>query len=156
MMPIQRPLITADFVQGTMQYSDHYPGDPENIRIVIPIIISGGNEDITVRAIVDTGGYCILNPRYANEINSPRLGLDLTQIWVRGVKYSGYMHLIPIKLYPFDGIGVEVEANVFVPKLRDNEEWNLPNFLGYKGFLEKIRFAVDPDNSQFYFGALGE
>jgi hypothetical protein len=34
--------------------------------------------------------------------------------------------------------------------------WDLPNFLGLSGFLERIRFAVDPGSNLFYFGALDE
>jgi hypothetical protein len=31
-------------------------------------------------------------------------------------------------------------------------EWLAPTFLGYMGLLERIRFAIDPQANQFYFG----
>lgn len=51
------------------------------------------------------------------------------------------------------GESLTVDATVFVPKLED-QEWRHPNFIGLSGFLERIRFAIDPDNNYFYFGAL--
>jgi hypothetical protein len=43
-----------------------------------------------------------------------------------------------------EGEGFKVEATVLVPTLRAGEQWLLPNFLGLTGFLERVRFAVDP------------
>jgi len=60
------------------------------------------------------------------------------------------------------GIGLEIEAGenfevsatVFVPTLPAGEQWRYPNFLGLTGFLERIRFAIDPEESVFYFSSV--
>lgn len=47
------------------------------------------------------------------------------------------------------GESLDVEATAFL-----TPEWPGPNFLGYQGFLQRIRFAVDPENNLFYFGRI--
>jgi hypothetical protein len=37
-----------------------------------------------------------------------------------------------------------VEATVFVASLQPEDEWTEPNFIGLKGCLDRMRFAVDP------------
>jgi len=37
------------------------------------------------------------------------------------------------------------------PQLAD---WPGPNFIGYEGLLQRIRFAVDPETNLFYFGQI--
>jgi hypothetical protein len=38
--------------------------------------------------------------------------------------------------------------------LRSSPDWRGPNFLGYQGLLQRIRFAVDPEVNLFYFGRI--
>jgi hypothetical protein len=40
-----------------------------------------------------------------------------------------------------------VEATFFV-----SPEWPGKTFLGYKGFLDRLRIALDPPVNDFYFG----
>ena len=54
-----------------------------------------------------------------------------------------------------EGTDLDFQSTVFVPD--DAEDWNrlkLPSFLGQVGFLERIRFAIDPNENKFYFGSL--
>ena len=46
-----------------------------------------------------------------------------------------------------EGESCEVDATLFVSR-----DWVYGNFVGYSGFLERIRFAVDPGANDFYFG----
>ncbi|HHC24032.1 MAG TPA: hypothetical protein ENK58_01260 [Desulfobacterales bacterium] len=65
----------------------------------------------------------------------------------------GELHRVGITLLTDPGQGDEltVESTTFV-----SEEWDGPVVLGYRGFLERIRFALDsgvtPGNQIFYFG----
>jgi hypothetical protein len=61
-----------------------------------------------------------------------------------GALYRGLITL-PVDL----GEPLDIEATVFL-----SPEWRGPNFLGYEGFLQRIRFAVDPENNLFYFGRI--
>jgi len=58
-----------------------------------------------------------------------------------------------MKLLADVGQHLELQATVFVP---DAEElWgDFPSFIGLSGFLERIRFAVDPLTDTFYFGSM--
>lgn len=33
-------------------------------------------------------------------------------------------------------------------------DWTGPNFIGYEGLLQRIRFAIDPEANLFYFGRI--
>jgi len=58
-----------------------------------------------------------------------------------------------MKLLADVGEDLELQATVFVPDVE--EFWgNFPAFIGLTGFLERIRFAVDPLNNTFYFGSM--
>ena len=48
-----------------------------------------------------------------------------------------------------EGAPLEIEAVIFLSK-----DWPGGNFIGYQGFLQKIRFAVDPHCNRFYFASL--
>ena len=54
-----------------------------------------------------------------------------------------------------EGEDVTVEATVFIPKI-DPALWFLPSFIGWTGCLERLRFAIDPLDETFYFGAFPE
>ena len=62
----------------------------------------------------------------------------------RGQLYRGLITLLADEGSPLD-----VEATVFV-----TPDWPGPNFLGYQGLLQRIRFAVDPESNRFYFGPI--
>ncbi len=65
----------------------------------------------------------------------------------------GELHRVSITLLtdPNQGDELTLESTTFV-----SEEWDGPVVLGYRGFLERIRFALDsgvtPGNQIFYFG----
>ena len=102
-------------------------------------------------AVVDTAApWCIFNKATESAflqslelvpgpaILSTRIGM------VRGALYRGQLTL------PADeGESLDIDATVFV-----TPDWPGPNFLGYRGFLQRIRFAVDPESNLFYFGRI--
>ncbi|RLC10701.1 MAG: hypothetical protein DRI57_20015 [Deltaproteobacteria bacterium] len=65
----------------------------------------------------------------------------------------GELHRVSITLLADPGQGDEltIESTTFV-----SEEWEGPVVLGYRGFLERMRFALDPGiipgEQIFYFG----
>jgi hypothetical protein len=143
----------GQFATGVTAYDDHYPGDEANARIVVVISLEG---QLTTQAIVDTGApWCVLNPQIADEILSQDALLyePETKLKIRGISYAGRLCRMRIGLRSKQaGEDLEVDATVFVPKLRAGESWRHPNFLGLSGFLERMCFAVDPAESAFYFG----
>ncbi|MBN1484372.1 MAG: hypothetical protein JXA37_06580 [Chloroflexia bacterium] len=73
---------------------------------------------------------------------------------IRDRTYQGELHRLSLVLKAQDGESVALEVTAFLPRLRPGETWNLPPFLGLRGCLERLRFAVDPASDTFYFGAL--
>jgi hypothetical protein len=151
-------LVGADkFAQGKLTYSDHLGNESRIARIVVTAVF-GHNVPIT--AIVDTGApWCIVGPEEAEGIDPNYLddGVPGNETLVRGNWYQGNLYRVPVTLVDENrGTDVTVEATVFIPTLRSDEKWPHPNFLGLDGFLNRLRFAVDPSENAFYFGEITE
>jgi hypothetical protein len=136
------------FATGGVRYVDTVEPYPmSEARIVIPLALKSVAKPVL--AVVDTGApWCIFEPTVAQDLArcfiplqwqvslSTRLGL------VRGALYRG-MITIPAD----EGDSIDVESTVFL-----SPDWRGPNFIGYQGLLQRIRFAVDPEANLFYFG----
>ena len=69
----------------------------------------------------------------------------------RRVESEGKLVRIRVTLPADVGLGVSLsfEATVFV-----TTDWPIGrNFIGYCGFVQGIRIALDPQNNVFYFGS---
>lgn len=140
------------FATGALQYSygPATPGETTN-RIIVPVKIEGASTN----AVVDTGApYVICEPGIARQIGFNRasaLGRD--RLLIRGMRLDGSITRFNMTLRATSGTDLDVDATVFVPDVE--ELWgNLPSFIGLMGFLERIRFAVDPSIDTFYFGEI--
>lgn len=74
----------------------------------------------------------------------PRIALSIRLGVVHGALYRGVITIPAEEADP-----VDIDATVFL-----SPEWRGPNFIGYQGLLQRIRFAVDPEANLFYFGRL--
>lgn len=140
----------SGFATGLVTYKDHYPGHNTDARIVLPITIAGM---LTTPAILDTGApWCVLDPELLAELR-PTLDLQETSpLFLRGVRYTGQLVRVPLRIPAERGNDLEVDATAFVPTLAEGDTWQSPNFIGLSGFLERIRFAIDPTASTLFFG----
>jgi len=141
------------FASGVLRYAYRPINSHETTnRIIIPIEIGNG---IKTEAVLDTGApLVILNPNLAPLAGFTGASVIGTEIMnIRGVKLSGKIARLRFTLRADEGEDIDVEATVFVPDRPD--QWNdFPSFLGQAGFLERIRFAIDPNEDKFYFGKL--
>ena len=144
------------FATGACRYEDSPQDEPQSRRIVIPLRLAD-DANIT-RAVVDTGApWSVLNPDRAEKLQNYSMEYRDLRILIRGMNYRGDIWRIPVEMIAHEGQGFRFEASVFVPKFRSEfDTWNLPEFVGLQGFLDRIRFAVDPEENLFYFGALGD
>jgi hypothetical protein len=151
-MPFSEIIGPGKFAHGLSSYIDRF-GKDQNTRIVV--FVRFKNAHFTA-AIVDTGApWCIWNPEEAEALDLDNADYYEEQnLHIRGINYSGGLYRIPVSLEAEEGSGIE--ATVFVPRLKPDEEWLHPNFLGLSGFLNRIRFAIDPENNHFYFASLGD
>lgn len=88
-----------------------------------------------------------------DELDSPTVSFAMS---TRLGRIHSSLHRINISLLAGENGGddLAVDSSVFVSK-----EWDGPIVLGYRGFLERIRFALDPGvvagEQMFYFGLAG-
>lgn len=140
------------FASGALGYEYAPITETESTnRIVFEVEI----QDIPTRAVLDTGApYVICSPKVASEAGvEPSAALERKIMLIRGMRLSGFVVRLNVKLVAQEGNDLDVDATVFIP---DSEEaWgDFPSFIGLSGFLERIRFALDPHTDTFYFGEL--
>jgi hypothetical protein len=154
---MEENLLPSGFVHGVTKYRDDDPSQPHS-RILTPVYFD--RDPQKVLAVVDTGApWCILSPddAAAAGIDYQVEGESGNVMIIRGSTVNGWLCFgIPVHIEAAKGRGITVPSTVFIPELEPGQIWDLPNFLGLSGFLERIRFAVDPGNNMFYFGALEE
>ena len=136
------------FATGCVRYFDtdkRYPAS--EARIVIPLQIASIPKPIV--AVMDTAApWCIFEPTVADALVhdylllDPRVALSTRFGLVHGSLYRG-----PITIPAEEADPLDLEATVFL-----SPDWRGPNFIGYQGLLQRIRFAVDPEENLFYFG----
>ncbi len=141
------------FAIGAVRYTVGSSDDPAAGRLVIALLV----ENVPILAAVDTGApYVICQPDLAKQLEpylADRLGE--AQLQIRGVAYRGKLYLLSVTFKASRGEDFRTLATVFVPQLDPWQTWELPSFVGLTGMLDRLRFAVDPDASLFYFGPLG-
>lgn len=104
--------------------------------------------EVSFDALLDTGSQWCLLPTHIAE----RLGyvgtLDMadTRMSTRFGVLEGRLERISVQFLADEGEDAEVEATWFL-----SEDWAGPPVIGWKGCLERIRFALDPAEEWFYF-----
>jgi hypothetical protein len=135
------------FTSGRSRFLDHHPRFPEPTAKVFVKIIFAGLDEARI-AQVDTGAaYSILEVNVAAGLGL----LGLQEPWMRlstrvGV-LDGQLIRLPVTLVADEGESLDLDTLFFV-----SPEWRGGTFLGYTGFLERLRIALDSPANQFYFG----
>jgi hypothetical protein len=142
------------FMTGAANYLyEPATSDDTTPRLLLQVLIEGK----LTTAILDTGApYVICAPTIARRIGlDPDTALERKVIIIRGSWVGGYIYRLHVELPASEGDALLVEATAFVPDPEWEEGWgDLPSFLGLSGYLERLRFAVDPGTDTFYFGPL--
>jgi hypothetical protein len=136
------------FVSGRARFLDHDTTAQESTAKIF-VKIEPADLGFSILAQLDTGAaWSILRPDVASEIDfSDDLDQSVT-LRTRFGPIPGQLKRTPITILADDGDSLTIDATVFV-----SPDWQGGNFLGYSGFLEKIRFAIAPEENTFYFGA---
>ena len=99
-------------------------------------------------AQLDTGAaWSIINAEVAEELGLLNGAGEVANLSTRHGAVRGRLESTTIKILADDGATLDVEATVLV-----SDDWTEPTFLGYSGLLERIRFGLDPQANDFYFG----
>jgi hypothetical protein len=94
--------------------------------------------------------WCIFQPEIGFHLQRTFVPTEASVVLsTRFGRFGGRLYRGIITLPADEGEPLDVDATVFISPDRQG-----PNFLGYEGFLQRIRFAVDPENNLFYFGRI--
>jgi hypothetical protein len=137
------------FAGSQTAYLDKIEGHPGN-RIYIPVRFA---ELPKTFAVVDTGApWCVLSKEQA-EVIDPHYrqeSIEERNLIIRDHQVDGVLVRWPITLCAEEGVDIKIESTVFIP----DDDVQIPNFIGLDGLLNRINFAVDPQNCQFFFGLI--
>lgn len=142
------------FAVGAVEYQ-YRPATPKEStnRIVLPIFVEM-DKSIQTQAVLDTGApYAILSPAIAKAAGfTSDQALDRISMLVRGGWLDGSLTRLSITLQATQGNDLTVDTTAFIPDSQDS--WgDFPSFLGLTGFMERVRFAIDPNTDTFFFGS---
>lgn len=138
-----------DFSSGRATFHDSAVAATHgSARIYVKVAIDGFEEPLL--ALLDTGAvWSVIDPEIANEAGLGSVdGQEITLHHRRG-STAGRLVRTTITMLADEGAGLDIEATVFVPSDPWPTGWN---FIGYSGFLERIRFGLDPQSQDLYFG----
>ncbi|HEY0511498.1 MAG TPA: hypothetical protein VGH73_06320 [Thermoanaerobaculia bacterium] len=138
------------FATGVSRYADH-DGKTATSGPRIFLEVRLGWLEGTVVAMVDTAApWCIFEPGIGQLIGESfdRVSTDVS-LSTRLGTFRGSLYRGPLFVPALEGEPLDVEMTVFV-----SPDWQGPNFVGYQGLLQRIRFAVDPETNLFYFGQI--
>ena len=136
------------FTTGRAAYLDHGANAPEgSAKIFVRIEASGF--DGLVLAQLDTGAaWSVLNAEIAEALGLLDGDGEPIELKTRFGAFNGRLEEATIRVLAEEGESLEVNARVFV-----SHDWSHQTFLGYMGLLERIRFGLDPQVNDFYFGS---
>lgn len=141
------------FATGVARFRDHPKlpeprrGKPEP-RIYLEVLPE--TVATSVLALVDTAApWCIFTPAIGEEIREHLEVMDEgVVLHTRLGPFQGDLYRGMVTLIADEGEPLEVNGLIFL-----SPDWPGGNFLGYQGFLQKIRFAVDPYRNRFFFAS---
>jgi hypothetical protein len=140
----------ADFTVGRTRFYDSLPGGGEpTAKIFVRIVPAGLG--VSVLAQLDTGAaWSVLASELAGEMGLLDGSGEPSKLSTREGLKDGYLVRVPLIIPADEGQGesLEIEATFFV-----SGQWPQgKSFIGYSGFIEFIRIALDPQEHYFYFG----
>jgi hypothetical protein len=141
-------MLRSRFVQGRAKYADYAPDPSEPTAKIYVNVRFAGLDDNHV-AQLDTGAaWSVLSPRVVKDLGIGGWGAGRVRLSTRFGVYEGHLVRVPLTLIADQGESLETEGVFFVCR-----DWPVDQtFLGYTGLLDKIRFALDPQENDFYFG----
>jgi len=135
--------------RGRSRYRSDYVHGLDQLLVAVTCRAEGSAD--VIPALLDTGAeWCVAAPALAAAFgwsDGERIA-DAT-LSTRFGSMEGYLARVSLLLPALEGSDVRVEATCFIA-----EHWPGPLVIGWKGCLERIRFALDPVDESFYFADL--
>ncbi len=145
-------LDAKSFTSGRAKFVDQAPGALELtakifVKVKFPDLDGAGN----LLAQLDSGSaFSMLEVELAQALGVLDGDGEPTRVHTRFGSVDGRLERIPIVLVADQGESLDVEATFLVSR-----DWTGKTFLGYTGFIDKLRIALDSPANDFYFGGTG-
>lgn len=136
------------FTNGRAKFLDSNPeGWEPTAKVYVKVQISGLSR--VLLAQIDTGAaWSVLSPELAREAGITIRDGSPTFLNSRLGRIQGHIVRVPFSLVADEGDSLETAGAFFI-----SPDWPPRQiFLGYSGLLDSIRFALDPQVNDFYFG----
>lgn len=137
------------FARSRARYLDALPGRLTRRDAKVYVRIAVGEPSLTTTAMLDTGStYSVLDADFAEQLGAFQdAGAPAVDMATRHGLLRGNLVRRRVWLLAEEGESLEVDATFWV-----SPTWHYGHFLGYAGFPQRIRFAIDPEVNQFHFG----
>jgi predicted aspartyl protease len=137
----------AVFAASYSRYLDKSPDSVEPTAKIYVTVEFPGLENHSL-AQLDTGAaWSVLERDVAEELGLYEGDGERVEMLAHTGPVSGRLERVPLKLVAEEGESLEIEATFLVSR-----NWRGKTFLGYTGFLDRVRIALDPGSNLFYFG----
>lgn len=138
----------SPFATGRVSYLDADPhGQHRQSAIYLPVVLPFA-QDISVYALLDTGSpFCVFDSALMAAAGIDFDAGEPVALSTRVERIDGRLQRLALLIAAEAGEALSVDASVFVTR-----DWRHGHFLGYGGFLERLRVAVDPLTNTCYFG----
>jgi predicted aspartyl protease len=106
------------------------------------------DDSFVTLAVLDTGAdWSVIQTEVAKALGLLERDGEPKTMTSRLGKHHGKLVRVNAELVAEEGESVQLDSTVFVC-----EDWPAGTFVGYHGLLERVRFAVDPEQNAFLFG----
>ncbi len=138
-------MILSQVYTGRSGYSADYTEGAHQLLVAVECLVG----EYSVHALLDTGSqWCVLPAKIAEVLdNADESSGPVERLHTRFGTFEGRLIRIPLAFVAEEGDTVDVDATWFV-----SPDWSGPAVIGWKGCLERLRFAIDPTLEHFYFG----
>jgi hypothetical protein len=138
-----------DYTGACRYVADHKVG-PDPLLIALPCLVGGVPDE--QYGLLDSGSYWCVLPQYLRRALGcePERSAPVARISTRFGLFEGWLERLSLEFPAIIGEPYVVEATWFV-----SLDWPGPMVLGWKGCLERFRWAIDPEEEAFYFAPPG-
>ncbi|MGV3720836.1 MAG: hypothetical protein ACO1SX_07990 [Actinomycetota bacterium] len=139
---------TQPVFTGRSGYLSDASMGPHRLLVAVPCRIADAMTPVF--ALLDTASeWCVLPGDLAEELETDWEASPRIRLHSRFGLIPGALVRTSLSFPAEEGQETQVDATWFV-----SAEWPGPAVLGWKGALERIRFAIDPADETFYFAEL--
>lgn len=130
---------------GRTKYQSNVAEPTGELLVAVRCLVGARTSEDT--ALVDTASrWCVLPPSIALALGYTPDPEGDTRLHTRFGLLSGELVRMPVVFAADEGEPAEVEATWFL-----SPDWPGPMVIGWSGCLERMRFAFDPRENDFYF-----